>query len=127
MLADMPDGCKAFIDTNIFIYHFLDLSEICTAFLERVKAREIRGFTSEVVLMEILHKLMIAEIASNYGISRLDVNPSDKETAIGHIRAEAVRDGRSGDLGVRYRGLSHDVRCGRREPNLEVRVSAHDP
>jgi predicted nucleic acid-binding protein len=74
MLADMPDGCKAFIDSNIFIYHFLDLSEVCTAFLERVKAREIRGFTSEVVLMEVLHKLMIAEIASNYGISRLDVN-----------------------------------------------------
>jgi predicted nucleic acid-binding protein len=43
MLADMPDGCKIFIDSNIFIYHFLDLSEICTAFLERVKAREIRG------------------------------------------------------------------------------------
>jgi hypothetical protein len=74
MLADMPNGCKTFIDSNIFIYHFLDLSEICTAFLERVNAHEIHGFTSEVVLTEVLHKLMIAEIASNYGISRLEVN-----------------------------------------------------
>jgi predicted nucleic acid-binding protein len=32
MLAEMPSGNRAFIDSNIFIYHFLDLSETCTEF-----------------------------------------------------------------------------------------------
>lgn len=74
MLAEMPSGCRAFIDSNVFIYHFLDLSETCTEFLERIKAHEIRGFTSEVVMAEVLHKLMVAEIASKHEMNRLEVS-----------------------------------------------------
>jgi predicted nucleic acid-binding protein len=74
MLAEMPSGCRAFIDSNIFIYHFLDLSETCTEFLERIKAHEIRGFTSEIVMAEVLHKLMVAEIAPKHEMNRLEVS-----------------------------------------------------
>ena len=70
----MPPGCKAFIDSNIFIYHFLDLSEVCTDFLERVKSHEVRGYTPEVVMAEVLHKLMIAELASKHRMNRLEVS-----------------------------------------------------
>ena len=83
MLADIPSGSRVFIDSNIFIYHFLDLSEICTSFLERIGAHEIRGFTSEVVMAEVLHKLMVAEIAS------------DLPPLIDHIDLQSILEGLS--------------------------------
>lgn len=74
MLEDLPSGRRVFVDSNIFIYHFLDISDRCTAFLERIDYHEICGFTSTIVMAEVLHKLMIAEIAENYKMNRREVN-----------------------------------------------------
>ena len=74
MLEDLPSGRRVFVDSNIFIYHFLDISDQCTAFLERIDSHEICGFTSTIVMAEVLHKLMIAEIAENYKMNRREVN-----------------------------------------------------
>ena len=74
MLEDLPSGRRVFVDSNIFIYHFLDISDRCTAFLERIDSHEICGFTSTIVMAEVLHKLMIAEIAENYKMNRREVN-----------------------------------------------------
>ena len=74
MLGDLPSGRRVFVDSNIFIYHFLDISDRCTAFLERIDSHEICGFTSTIVMAEVLHKLMIAEIAENYKMNRREVN-----------------------------------------------------
>jgi predicted nucleic acid-binding protein len=35
MLEEIPARSRFFIDSNIFIYHFLDLSEDCSNLLER--------------------------------------------------------------------------------------------
>jgi predicted nucleic acid-binding protein len=58
MIEEIPARSRVFIDSNIFIYHFLDLSEDCSNLLERAERREIRAYASTVVLGEVLHKLM---------------------------------------------------------------------
>lgn len=60
-LAQLPPGERAFIDANIFIYHFTGLSQECTAFLERCERGELSGVTSVHILLEVLHRLMMIE------------------------------------------------------------------
>ncbi len=68
MLEEISVNSRVFVDSNIFIYHFLDISESCTDFLERIEMREIEGYTSTTVLAEVLHRLMIAEVIEKYGV-----------------------------------------------------------
>jgi predicted nucleic acid-binding protein len=62
MLKNIPSNTHVFVDSNIFIYHFLDVSVPCTNFLERIEMEDITAYTSTVVLSEVLHRLMIAEV-----------------------------------------------------------------
>jgi predicted nucleic acid-binding protein len=73
MFDDIPNGCKIFIDSNIFIYHFLGRSEPCTALLERAENLEILAFTSVIVMTEVLHKLMIAEAVEKFNVRPIKV------------------------------------------------------
>jgi predicted nucleic acid-binding protein len=68
MLEEIPARSRFFIDSNIFIYHFLDLSEGCSNLLERAERKEIRACTSTVVLGEVLHRLMLSEAVEKYRI-----------------------------------------------------------
>jgi predicted nucleic acid-binding protein len=58
-LVPLPSGPHIFIDANILIYHFtqVPLTAACTAFLRRVKAGDLHGVTSVVVLAEAAHSL----------------------------------------------------------------------
>jgi predicted nucleic acid-binding protein len=60
-LAELPPGTSIFIDASIFIYHFTGVSEDCSEFLVRCQGREIAGQTSTNVILEVLHRLMMAE------------------------------------------------------------------
>jgi predicted nucleic acid-binding protein len=60
-LADLRDGDRVFIDANIFIYHFGGRSLECKALLERCARRALLGYTSTLVLAEVLHRRMVAE------------------------------------------------------------------
>ena len=67
-LSEIPSGERIFIDTNIFLYSAFghptfDLA--CKEFLKRVQKCEITGFSSDSVLNEVFHKLMVAEVADN--------------------------------------------------------------
>jgi predicted nucleic acid-binding protein len=68
MLNKITSNSIVFIDSNIFIYHFLGASEPCTDFLERIEMEDIEAYTSTVVLAEVLHRLMIAEVVEKHGI-----------------------------------------------------------
>lgn len=71
ILSEVPSSERIFIDTNIFLYSAFehpDFGDSCKEFLKRVEEGTILGFTSELVLNEVFHKLMIAEIAENQGI-----------------------------------------------------------
>lgn len=70
-LKNIPAGSQVFIDANIFFYQIVkhpNFWHSCEAFLERVKKGELQGFTSAVVLNELLYKLILAEVAQREGI-----------------------------------------------------------
>ena len=58
---ELEAGADVFIDANIFIYHFLDMSADCSDFLALLEEGGFRGLTSVNVLTEVLHRLMIIE------------------------------------------------------------------
>ncbi len=60
-LTEIAAGSSVFIDANIFIYHFAGQSEDCSSFLARVESGELRGFTGQVGILEIAHRLMMLE------------------------------------------------------------------
>ena len=64
-IFSIPSGEKVLFDTNIFIYSALDhprYGDSCTYPIYEVKSREIRGYIPTIVLNELLHRLMIAEV-----------------------------------------------------------------
>jgi predicted nucleic acid-binding protein len=73
MPLNLPDGADCFIDSNIFYYHFVDtppLSDACSDFLTRLGAEAIAGHTSIHLLAEVVHKVMVAEAAAKFSLTR---------------------------------------------------------
>ena len=71
MLSEAPYGERIFIDTNIFLYSAFEhpaFGDICKDFFKRTQKKEIIGFSSDFVLNEVFHKLMVAEIADSLGL-----------------------------------------------------------
>jgi predicted nucleic acid-binding protein len=69
-LLEIPKGESIFIDSNIFLYSAFEhpiIGDICKKFLQLIESDEIKGFTSDFVLNEVFHKLMIAEVADRRG------------------------------------------------------------
>lgn len=69
MFDTLPKGAKIFIDANIFVYHFGELSPECKTLLSGCARRELRGYTSTSVVAEILHRLMLVEAVKKGYIS----------------------------------------------------------
>ena len=64
-LSSIPSNAKVLFDTNIFVYSALDhpkYGESCTQAFQRVESMEIKGYVPTIVLNELLHRLMIAEV-----------------------------------------------------------------
>ncbi|MBU0678458.1 MAG: hypothetical protein KJ626_10105 [Verrucomicrobia bacterium] len=60
-LANLPSGTRVFVDTNIFTLYFANMSATCNAFIQRVQAADIHAFVNSRVMLDLLHKLMLAE------------------------------------------------------------------
>ena len=60
-LTALPNGARALIDANIFIYAAGGKSLECEVFLVRCARREVRGVTTVEVLAEVSHRRMVAE------------------------------------------------------------------
>jgi len=72
MHAGLPEGKPVFIDANIFLNAILasaNESAPCVRFLEDIDNGTIHGATSILVLNEVLHRLLIASVVSDCGIS----------------------------------------------------------
>jgi len=73
MLSDFPSDERCFVDANILYYHFVEtppLSDVCSDFLKRIEDGEVIGYSSAGVLAEAVHKVMLAEAVSRWGLSR---------------------------------------------------------
>jgi predicted nucleic acid-binding protein len=60
-LEEVPAGCRIFLDAGVFIYHFHRESTQCRVLLERCERGEVRGVTSVIAVLEVTHRLMMAE------------------------------------------------------------------
>lgn len=69
MFNNLPSKSIIFIDSNIFIYHFLDMSENCTYLFKRTESEDITAYTSVIVVAEVLHRLMLIEAREKLNIS----------------------------------------------------------
>lgn len=63
-LDQIPSGTRVFLDSTIFVYHFIGASVDCRRCLERCERGEIKGVTSVTVLAEVTHRLMMMEALS---------------------------------------------------------------
>jgi len=102
-LNDLPDGARAFVDSNILIYHFAGKSADCRAFLQRCEQGRVEVLTGVHVLLEVTHRLMILEalqkglIPSGQPARRLKKKPevvkvlSDYSRAVRQIPRMGIR------------------------------------
>ena len=75
-LADMPKGKVVFIDANIFHFYLrgpLSIQKACTNLLERIERNEITGYTSALILDELIYKILLKKIEEKYRRNPLDV------------------------------------------------------
>jgi len=95
-LQDIADGTRVFVDSNIFIYHFSNIerfSDSCLSFLQKIEDGKISGYTSTIVLAEILHRLMIIEASGKFDIQPKNVvkylkeNPDKASSLTGHPKS----------------------------------------
>jgi hypothetical protein len=71
-LDELPDGTEIYIDVNIFIYNITNhplFGGRSKKFLKRTELGKIKASTSIVCLNELLHKLVLGEIAQKYEVS----------------------------------------------------------
>ena len=80
-------GEKILFDTNVFIYSALDHPKYgnpCTHLIHKVESGKIEGYIPTIVLNELLHRLMIAEVIQRgFAVNTLDalrILKSDKNT-----------------------------------------------
>ena len=86
-MTNITTGEKILFDTNIFIYSALDHPKYgnpCTQLILEVESGKIEGYVPTIVLNELLHRLMIAEvidrgIAVNTG-DAIRILKNDKKT-----------------------------------------------
>ncbi len=57
----LQEGDAIFLDANIFIYHFLGLSQQCKRLLSQCREGFLQGKTGSFILAETVHRLMVAE------------------------------------------------------------------
>ena len=68
-LNELAEPC--FVDANIFLFTIWDddlYGLSCKEFLNRVEAGKLKGYTSVVVLDEVFHRLMLAELYIRFSI-----------------------------------------------------------
>lgn len=69
-LGDIVAGQLVFVDANTFVYALAPeptLGPPCFQFLERIRRKEIEGFTSAHVLSDVAHRLMSLEACATFG------------------------------------------------------------
>ncbi|OQA60117.1 MAG: PIN domain protein [Euryarchaeota archaeon ADurb.Bin294] len=76
-LSKIPNGTKLIIDTNILVYFALAhkyYGPSCKLFLSKIQQNKLHGFIPSIVLNELTHSLMMAElIQKGYGKTRSEV------------------------------------------------------
>lgn len=66
----IPAGERVFVDANVFVYDFTPVAlygPSSNALLKRFEKRELRGFTSSLILHDVAHRAMTLEACQSLG------------------------------------------------------------
>lgn len=81
-LGSIPTGTSAFIDANLFHFYLRGPREVrkgSAKFLERVEKGEISGYTSTLVLDELMYKILLRKIEEKHKQNPLIIIEKDFE------------------------------------------------
>lgn len=70
-MNQVPSGTHLFLDTNILLYAIAEhprLGPWCDTLLDRIRQGDVAGYISVIVLNELIHKLIIGEVAQKAGL-----------------------------------------------------------
>jgi len=70
-MNQVPSGSRLFLDTNILLYAITEHPRFgpwCDALLDRIRQEDVAGYISVIVLNELIHKLIIGEVAQKAGL-----------------------------------------------------------
>ena len=70
-LSKLPSGSRVFVDANVMVYFFLRVepyAETCRDFFRRVANLEIKAFTGADVAGAVVHRVMVAEAITKFGL-----------------------------------------------------------
>ncbi len=92
---ELSDGEAIFLDANIFVYHFLGLSQQCKQLLKRCRDGLLQGRTASFIVAETAHRLMVAEAVEQKLVTSKNAVKKLREASMGRPLRE--RDpGRAG-------------------------------
>lgn len=75
-LSSIPSGTSVFIDANIFLFDIFedpDFGDASYDFIKKIESLEIKGYTSTLVLDEVLFKMILMEASNKLNVSMKNV------------------------------------------------------
>jgi predicted nucleic acid-binding protein len=70
MPLGLPTGSACFVDSNIFVYHFVDFGEVslkCRAFLGGIGSR-VEAFSTASCIADAVHRFMMVEAQEKFNL-----------------------------------------------------------
>ena len=98
-LRDLPAGSLVFVDASVMAPYFARtdaLGQACAAFLERVAGAKFRALTSIPMVMEVVHRVMVAEAMTRFNkgpreiVTYLKKHPQAVRTVKQHLGVPAT-------------------------------------
>lgn len=88
-LADIPKGSIVFLDANILHFYLRGPERVrmtCTLLLERVEGKDVSGYTSTLVLDELMYKILLRMVEEKYQRNPLAILQGKPEEIGVHAR-----------------------------------------
>jgi predicted nucleic acid-binding protein len=75
-IPQIPNRTNVFIDANVFIYGIERASAECYGLLERCSREEVVGVSNYTVILEVIHRLMLADARATGQLPAGQGNPA---------------------------------------------------
>ncbi len=75
-LTDIPKGKVVFLDANIFHFYLRgpeNAQKACISLLQRIEGKDVAGYTSTLILDELIYKILLKKIEEKYKRSPLTI------------------------------------------------------
>ena len=103
--TDLQNGDAVFVDANVFIYHFTNhprYGAACTALVERIELKELRGFSASHCLADVVHRIMTIAAMGRFTwpVTGLAARLKKHHASIAHLSLYQSAATKVGQLGI---------------------------